>query len=319
MAETPPKDDNRTPDENNREDPQTQQTTVNGLSNDKVTGPVTVPPTQKPDPNKPAGTEQQADPQLDSKFISNSAAAQLKAHFNLKNLDPHFEEMIREAKLRKNPQNGNMEIQLDEHHQIFAGKIGKQDIIGVSNGGGVDEKAAKAMVGLAKSRGWETVYCTLTSSRQEKENLWLECQRQGVKMGNFEPKPGSDIWQKWQDEQKNGGEGAKLSNVDPDAPLKNTLNLLKETAGASADPQLKEGLGKMYEALRTGNLHVDDNLAKGLAEALSDKHPGREGFNLAAGLLSKAEPPIKIEPLEAAPASTGGQPAPKISQARTAP
>ena len=312
MAETPPKDDKDKVPEDNIQDPAQQN--VNGLTKENTAnqGPMSIPATKKAPSQK---EEPQADPQLDSKFISNSAAAQLKSHFNIKNLDPHLEEMLKDAKLRKNP-NGSMEIQLDNDHQIFAGQIKNKDVIGVSSGYQVDEKAAKAMVGLAKSRGWDTVYCTLTSSLREKENMWLECQRQGVKMGNFTPEPGSAIEQKWQDEQKHGG--AKLSNVDPDAPLKSTLNLLKETAGASSDPQLKEGLGKMYEALRTGSLHVDDNLAKGLSEALSEKHPGREGFNLAAGILAKAEPPIKIDPLEAAPAANGGPPSPKISQATRA-
>lgn len=324
MADTPPP-----PKDERREDP-TQEpavTTVSGMSNDSTTAatPVTVPVTQKPPvkmgPDGKPLPPQQEEPQADSRFVANPTMAAMKDQLGMKTIDPHLQEMLAAARIQKtkDKERDGFMIGLDKDHAIFAGSINGKDVIGTTDGKKVDAVSAKAMVAMAKSRGWKTVYCTLMSEQSEKEALWLESKRQGLEMGNFAPKPDSDVAKQWLEEQKRGASTeAKLTQADPGVDPKltqshpedrqvDTLRLLRAKADAvTTDPALKDGLNKMFEKVSNGSLAIDTNKFNALSEALSDKHTGREGFNLAADILNKADPSLKIAAIDPAPPEDRG-------------
>lgn len=326
MADTPP-DNTRSGDQ---PDPQTVSgQTVSGMSNDSttVTAPVVLPQTQKPPakmgPDGKPSTEQPEDEgQTSSRFVESPALKALREQMNFKTVDPHLEEMLRSAKIQQTKDKKGFVIDIDQNHQIFAGTINNKNVIGVPNGGKVDEVSAKTMVAMAKARGWDTVYCTLLSDQSEKEALWLESKRQGLKMGNFTPDRDSDVAKQWAEEQRNGGPNAKLTNAPPETnPHTDTLNLLKAAAdGTTNDPALKASLTKVFDTLRTGNTNIDDKTFKAVSEALSEK-PGREGFNAIATALNAADPTLKIAPLDPTPVDpTATRVSPRLTQARaTAP
>jgi hypothetical protein len=298
-----------------KREPVQQEFEFTGMTNDEAGSQKPIVATKKDvapsqEDTKKSPTKFMADPPKDE-----TAVGQLKELWNVKSMDPHLEEMLKDAKAKKTPK--GLMIQLDkEGHEIFAGKIGSQDVIGVPSGHQVDPKTAETMVAMAKQKGWDKVYCTLTSTQKEKDNLWIECQRQGLKMGNYTPDKDSDIVKKWEDEKIHGRTDIKLTNVAPEDSHTDTLKLLKSTAEATDNPALKAGWTAMADKLAQGNLHLDDQKAKAIAGVIKD-HPDANGFNAIAASLNQADPTLKIAPVDPG-AGTGGQPAVKVSRANTA-
>lgn len=62
----------------------------------------------------------------------------------------------------------------------------------------LDSDDAKAIIGVAAMQGWKSV--KVHGNTEEKNNLWMEAQRAGLKVTNFIPS--EDIQQKWKQEQE---------------------------------------------------------------------------------------------------------------------
>jgi hypothetical protein len=89
-----------------------------------------------------------------------------------------------------------------------------REFMGLSSAhaGVFDAHDARALVGLAKSRGWQSI--TVHGHQDHKESLWLEAQRMNIKVEGFEPKPDSAVAQVWAKEQ---ALLAQRKAQDPDA------------------------------------------------------------------------------------------------------
>lgn len=261
-------------------------------------------PTNKNDGNnnppgdQPPGTEA-------SQFMPDTGA-RLKNLLGLKNHDPHLEEMLRTAQLRKTKDGMGLLIDMEQNgHSIHCGKTKEgTEFIGLPmKKMVVDEHDAKVMVSLARARGWAAI--NVEGNQKEKELLWVEAQRQGVSVANFQPDPNSDIVQKWLKEQAEQPKESITEAKPEDFHLK-TMQLLQEKAGQVTDKDVKAGLEGVLAKFKEGALHGNEEIYKGLAAALSDKDE-RAGFNQSVGLLNKLEEKPAFATLDAP--ATGGAPA----------
>lgn len=62
-----------------------------------------------------------------------------------------------------------------------------------------DASDARAVVAASKSRGWKAI--NVHGDQQQRENMWLEAQRQGLKVANFSPEADSEVRKQWEKEQ----------------------------------------------------------------------------------------------------------------------
>lgn len=62
-----------------------------------------------------------------------------------------------------------------------------------------DASDARAVVAASKSRGWKAI--NVHGDQQQRESMWLEAQRQGLKVANFSPEADSEVRKQWEKEQ----------------------------------------------------------------------------------------------------------------------
>lgn len=257
-------------------------------------------PPKAPDPNAPKPTEEQESGGYEgSQFLTKKAADGLKEAFGIQTLSPQMEEMLKNAKLRKTKE--GVAIDMEGGSTILA----SDKSIGVPPGSKMKEEDAKAIIGIANSRGWKSIDINVLASPAEKDMLWLEAKRQGLKVTNFTPEENSAVAQKWAREQ--AGAPAVTQGADDDKIHMDTLKLLQDKAKVETDPAVKAGLEKMFRGVENMEIPTSAATLAALTDALSDKHKGREGFNLAVDALKRAQPDLDIskvdEPTATAPAA----------------
>jgi hypothetical protein len=253
-------------------------------------------PPKAPDPNAPKQEEQESGGYGGSQFLGKKTADVLKETFGIKTLDPHLEEMLKKSKPRKTKD--GVAIDLEDGNTILAGNKS----IGLVKGQEMKPEAAKAIIELAKSRGWDDLNINPYATPAEKDMLWLEAQRHGLKIANYAPEENSKTFQDWEREKL--GEQKISQATDEDKIHMDTLRLLRDRANAEKDPVMKAGLEKMFKGVEDMSIPTSAATLAALGEALSDKHPGREGFNLAVDALKKGKPDLDIAKIDE-PAGTG--------------
>lgn len=285
--------------------PQPVQTELNfaGVNQDPQTEtPETKPETRKPEETKPNGGYK------GSQFLPKKAADALKDAFGLKALDKELEEMLKNSAGRNTPNGVSIDLPSGSTLTASANSIG----IGLTDE--MKPEDAKAIIGIAKSRGWKEVRVNKAATEEQKDMLWLEAQRAGIPVKNYEPDENSQAAKKWRNEQVQHG----VSQADnADYNLK-TMQLLKSKSDAEENPAMKAGLQKMLKRFTDGAVVGDANTFAALNEALSDKHKGREGFNLAVDALTKADPQLGVAKIDEASTTPPGQKpvTPKASTSR---
>ncbi|MEZ0225509.1 MAG: LPD7 domain-containing protein [Alphaproteobacteria bacterium] len=256
----------------------------------------------KPEPPKPP---EQTGGYRGSQFLPKKAAVALKETFGLTKLDEELEEMLKNSAARNTA--GGLNIDLPSGSTLTA----SDSFIGIGMSDEMQPADAKAIIGIAKSRGWTEVSVNRQATEAQKDMMWLEAQRQGIPVKNYEPDPDSKAAKAWRQEQLNHG----VSQADNEDYHKKTMLLLKGKADAEQDPAMKAGLNKMLKRFTDGAVTGDANTFAALSNALSDQHKGREGFNLAVDALSKTDPQLGVSKIEDPAATTTGQrpPTPRTS------
>ena len=259
----------------------------------------------KPEPPKPPEPGQQTGGYRGSQFLPKKAATALKETFGIKTLDEELEEMLKNAAARNTA--GGLSIDMPGGSTLTA----SDSFIGIGVGDEMKAADAKAIIGIAKSRGWDEVSINRQATETQKDMLWLEAQRQGIPVKGYEPDENSPAAKAWRQEQLQHG----VSQADNEDYHKKTMLLLKGKADAEQDPAMKAGLDKMLKRFTDGAVIGNANTFAALSEALSDKHKGREGFNLAVDALSKTDPQLGVSKIEDPAATTTGQrpPVPRTS------
>lgn len=143
--------------------------------------------------------------------------------WNSPNIDPNLEETMREGGEIKKTRSG-LNFKLDNGHKIvwtpnhtMRGQKIPQEFIGISkHKGGIDDKDAKAIVALAKMRGWKSI--ELHGTLKEKDNMWLEAQRQGLPVKGYEPS--AEMKAKWEAEKIPGHDTGATQAQKRRAPQK---------------------------------------------------------------------------------------------------
>lgn len=133
-------------------------------------------------------------------------------------LTPELEEALLNAKAKKNK--GSLTFDLANGHRLmwFQNLHDQGEVIGVS-GKTFDMEDAKAIIAACKTHGWglsEKDGIKLFGSTEAKELMWLEAQRQGLHVANFEPTLDSDVRKIWEQEKSS-------SSFNGATPAKNTL------------------------------------------------------------------------------------------------
>lgn len=259
------------------------------------------PSQQKTTPD--AQPKENAPPQIKSRFVPQDPVKVVKDYLKLPTIDPHLQEMLRAAHMRQTEDGKGLMIDLDENgHSIQLNKLKNgTEFIGVPDKKTiVDAHDAQVMVGLAKSRGWKAI--NVAGSQQEKERMWLEAQRQGLSVANFQPKPGSEVYKQWQEEKPNAG----ISQAPEHDFHKETMHLLNDKMKTAEDPAVRDGLKKMLNVYTEGKLIGDENTFKALSDALSDKNSPKDGFNKAVDILTKKDPQLGIGRIEEPGGGTPG-------------
>jgi len=169
--------------------------------------------------NQPA-QPQQAAPQLTEEELAKKNApltdealrnSKFFVDFNTKHLpvlneiwgvgdvDPALKHALGETGEIRKHKNGLL-FDLPNGHTIeWHANLGGAEFIGMPRKSSTfDSTDAHAVVAASKSRGWQAI--TVYGTVEQKEMLWLEAQRQGIKVSNFEPREGSPILDKWREE-----------------------------------------------------------------------------------------------------------------------
>lgn len=247
---------------------------------------------RRPDQNQPTGGLQ------GSQFVPKKASDALKAALGIQTLDEQLEEMLRNSTAHNIP--GGVAIDLRDGDKLSTINATSSSI-GVAAGAEMSANDAKAIIAIAKSSGWPQVVPGKYATEEQKDMLWLEAQRQGMHMKGYEPDPDSPAARKWRTEQTAG-----VSQADNKDYHLETMKLLKEKSDAEQDPAMKAGLQKMLNRFTEGAVLGNANTFAALTEALSDKHPGRAGFNLAVDAVTKLDPNVGVAKLEEPAAGTSG-------------
>lgn len=136
-----------------------------------------------------------------------------------------------------------LEFTLPNGHRLeWHQNLGGAEFIGMSKRtANFDMDDAHATIAASKSRGWNAI--NVHGSKEEKEMLWLEAQRQGLEVTNFIPMADSDVRRQWEQEQQKkldelGLRGATPSThqMDPDLAQKEIKDLETDTPADSTPP-----------------------------------------------------------------------------------
>jgi hypothetical protein len=117
-------------------------------------------------------------------------------------LDPELVNSIENAHIKQNKKTGGFTINLESGHKIDwvpAGQGGTEFIGMMGKSSKMDEFDAHVIVAAAKSKGWEGI--NVHGNPEDKEKLWLEAMRQGLKVNNFQPALDSEVRKTWEAEQ----------------------------------------------------------------------------------------------------------------------
>ncbi len=237
-----------------------------------------------------------------SRYLTKSAADALRDQFGMTNMDPHLQEMLKAAKVRKDKQGLIVDFP-GGHSSILASNSG----IGLAdNSKPVDEQAAETMAAMAKARGWDSVGIN-AKTPAERDLLWIAAQREGIKVTNYEPAPDSDVAKTWKQEQA----GHKVSEAQPAPegnPQLDTLKLLQEKIAKADDPSVRTGLKNVFARVQNDGLVNDPQTFDAVKQALGNEN-AREGFNQMVGVLNKANPGLNFPALgDASPAAAAAAP-----------
>lgn len=99
----------------------------------------------------------------------------------------------------------------------------------------LDSDDAKAIIGVAAMQGWKSV--KVHGNTEEKNNLWMEAQRAGLKVTNFIPS--EDIQQKWKQEQETKQQIGVSNTEKAPEPKQEEAKAPKQAAPKQEDPEQK--------------------------------------------------------------------------------
>jgi hypothetical protein len=243
-----------------------------------------------------------------SQFLNKKTSDELKERFGIKNIDPHLEEMLKNSKPRSTKD--GLAIDMENGNTLVA----NNKYVGLAKDQDMKPEDAKAIIGIAEARGWKSIDISYVAAPNEKDMLWIEAQRHGLKVGNYSPDENSPVARQWAKEKAGGP--AVTEGADEDKIHRDTLKLLQDKAKAETDPAMKLGLEKMFKRIENMETPTSAATLASLTEALSDKHKGREGFNLAVDVLTKADPQLGIAKIEDPSISQAAPGRPKPSASR---
>lgn len=154
-----------------------------------------------------------------------------------------LEQMVPNNKIKKS--RDGLEFELENGHKIaWRTRPDGQEFIGFNRiffKQDFDESDAKAIILAAAARGWGEV--NVHGDAKAKGMLWLEAQRMGMKVGNFNPGPGSEFAKIWEAENETG---ATKSGDKPVAETKHT-----HAAEAAEEPKKEDPKGDEPTTSRT--------------------------------------------------------------------
>jgi hypothetical protein len=254
---------------------------------------------------QPAGNDQPAaEPSENVKAI--------KSVLSLKYLDPHMEEMLRDARPRLGKDGQSVLIDLPTNgHCLHCGKSREGvEFIGLPNKKMmVDEHDAHIMVGLAKGRGWRSI--NVDGNDHEKELVWLEAMRQGVNVANFRPDPNSAVYKTWMTEYADQPQATVTEAKPVDYHIK-TMQLLQIAADHAGEPDVKKAFEGVLKKYQDGAALGTKETFKTAGAALGNKAT-RDTFNAMIEALNKVDPKLGLTKLD--PPAAQPQPAAKADVA----
>ncbi len=155
-----------------------------------------------------------------SKFLTTGDNAKLLEAWQLKNMPEELEEAMAGGGIKKTPYGFEFTMENGSKFSWTVDANGKEFIGTMGIFTRMTPELATAEVAAAKAHGWEEV--DVHGSRARKEILWLAAQRAGLTVANFEPRPDSEVAQKWEEEKKSLKSDISPAASKPAAPAAET-------------------------------------------------------------------------------------------------
>jgi hypothetical protein len=238
--------------------------------NGAIRNPVRTPPQNLQQP------AQEEPPQNSSRFAGADQSIQLlRRHLGNEGLEAHLEEMIRTGgRVRKDkdgvvidlPGGSHIHSHVKDGHAVIEPENGK-----------VDAQSAKTMISLAKSHGWKDI--EVTGKPEEKALLWLEAQRQGLEVKNYEPP--AALKQQWEKERAalpqpgvspvgDAPQAAAIEEID-DTVYRQTIKTLQDRTNAEQNPAVRDVLQAIADRFTDAVAQGDKRSYSIMAQGLSDR------------------------------------------------
>lgn len=206
-----------------------------------------------PQPFKPADMDAEAPPSEETDYKSSPDYSAFLANFRAKNLpvlndmwgvpdvNDEFKEAIGNSGSIKKSKYG-LDFNLPNGHKIeWHAQLGGSEFIGMSRQTDkFDADDAHATVAASIARGWQAI--NVHGTVAQKEMLWLEAQRQGIEVTNFQPTMDSDVRRQWEQEAMERAQRRSDKEVVgiSDHPMNPTQKELDEARAAGDAPAQEE-------------------------------------------------------------------------------
>lgn len=151
-----------------------------------------------------------------SKYLSDMDHLKLMQAWHLNRMPTELDEALKGGSV-KEIKNG-FQFNLDDGGKFYwtVDKKGKE-FIGLRGKEPLTESLANAQAAAAVAHGWKTI--DVFGTEDQKDKLWLAAQRNGLTVMNYEPKEGSDVYLKWQEEKNQLRATMAEADVQPDIKL----------------------------------------------------------------------------------------------------